>query len=262
MDYMNNDNQLAVIIKESGLEETKSNLLLTKFQDYFSIASEWEVKAKALQVTNENQKAEMQMARAGRLFLREKRLAIEESRKALKEQSLREGKAIDGIANVLKALIVPIENWLDKQEHFVEIKHEEDAKLLHLEAEAKLERERVEKEEADRKEQERIRLENKKLQEEAAKLKAEAEAKEKAMQAEREVARKKQEAMEAKLKAEAEAKEKIKLDAVLKLNAEKAKAELEAAKAKERQEALESELKAQIECPHCHKKFTLPRQEN
>jgi hypothetical protein len=43
----------------------------------------------------------------------------------LKEQALREGKAVDGIANVLKALIVPLEEHLDKQERFVEIRAEE-----------------------------------------------------------------------------------------------------------------------------------------
>lgn len=119
------ENQLSILVKESGLEETKAKFLLDQFTNYFEIASEWEVKASAICVTSADQKVDMQMARAGRLFLREKRIAIEKSRKALKEQSWREGKAIDGIANVLKALIVPIEEWLDKQEHFVEIQEAE-----------------------------------------------------------------------------------------------------------------------------------------
>ena len=118
------ENQLEVIVKESKLETTKAKYILDNFQNYFEIAAEWEKKAKSLIVTNETQTAEMDMARTGRLFLKEKRLAIEKARKELKEQSLREGKAIDGIANVLKGLIVPIEESLEQQEKFVEIQEE------------------------------------------------------------------------------------------------------------------------------------------
>jgi hypothetical protein len=115
------ENQLQVLVRESGLEQSKAQVLLERFQDYFQIAAEWEAKAKTIKVTDAKQQADMQMARVGRLFLREKRIAIENTRKELKEQSLREGKAIDGLANVLKAVIVPIEEYLDQQEHFVEI---------------------------------------------------------------------------------------------------------------------------------------------
>src|SRR3990167_11427401 len=103
------ENQLQVIVKESGLEPTKAKYILEQFSNYFDLADEWTKKAKTIIVTSENQEADMAIARVGRLFLREKRIAIENSRKSLKEQALREGKAIDGIANVLKALIVPIE---------------------------------------------------------------------------------------------------------------------------------------------------------
>jgi hypothetical protein len=118
-------NQLQIIVQESGLEKTKADIILDTFKDYFKIASEWEKKAKAIEVTSETQTAEMRMAREGRLFLREKRIAVEKTRKELKEQALREGKAIDGIANVLKGLIEPIEEYLDRQERFVEIRDDE-----------------------------------------------------------------------------------------------------------------------------------------
>lgn len=149
-------NELEQIVQSSGLEETKSNILLEQFKDYFSIAAEWEKKAKMIAVTDESQSADMQMARTGRLFLREKRIAIEKTRKTLKEQSLREGKAIDGIANVLKALILPIEEYLDKQEHFVEIKAKEKVEAERLEAERKAEEQRIESERLDVLEKERI----------------------------------------------------------------------------------------------------------
>jgi len=163
------ENKLAVIVRESGLETTKAKYVLEKFQDYFEITSEWEKKAKTIIVTNETQQAEMQMARAGRLFLMRKRTDIEKVRKELKEQALREGKAIDGISNILKALIMPIEEYLDKQERFVEIREESKQEALRIEAEKKAEEERIAKEKADAEALERARLENEKLKTEAIK---------------------------------------------------------------------------------------------
>ena len=139
-------NQLVTIVKESGLEKTKADIILTKFQDYFKLADDWEKKAKQIIVKNETQEVEMKMARTGRLFLREKRIAIEETRKELKEQSLREGKAIDGIANVLKALIVPIEEYLEKQEKFIEIQEEKRNESKRIEEEKKEEEKRIARE--------------------------------------------------------------------------------------------------------------------
>ena len=53
------ENQLQIIVKESGLEQTKAKVLLDNFTNYFEIADEWAKKTKTLVVTNENQKAEM-----------------------------------------------------------------------------------------------------------------------------------------------------------------------------------------------------------
>jgi ATPase subunit of ABC transporter with duplicated ATPase domains len=86
---------------------------------------------------------------------------------------LREGKAIDGIANVLKAVIVPIEEYLDEQEHYIERKREAEEEARRLEAE-KLLKEKEEKEKAEREaEEKRIREENEKLKKEAEKREAE-----------------------------------------------------------------------------------------
>lgn len=255
------DNKLQLIVKESGLETTKSKYILDKFTDYFEIASDWEKKAKTIIVKDEKDQAEMQMARVGRLFLREKRIAIEKARVELKEQALREGKAIDGIANILKALIVPIEEYLEKQEKFVEIKALELAEKKRIEEEERIEKERLAQEEADRKEQERIRLENIKLQKEAV-------AREKKMVEEKELA-------DAKLRAEQEANEKIQAEIRAKAEADRIKAEelarvekekadkiIADERAKAEGERLEKEkaqklLDEQIECPFCHKKFNI-----
>ena len=276
------ENQLQVIVKESGLEATKAKVILEKFQDYFEIAAEWEKKAKALVVTNENQKAEMEMARTGRLFLREKRIAIENVRKELKEQALREGKAIDGIANVLKALIVPIEEYLEHQEKFVEIQEEKKREVLKLEMEKRIEAEQIAKELAYAKELEEKRIENEKLKKEAEirekKMSEERKKQEKILAEERAKADAEKKALEEKARKEREAKEKefakerAKADAERKeaeekvrIAKEKEKEKLEKEHAKleaERKEKLRLEnlLKAQVECPFCHKKF-IPNKE-
>ncbi len=118
--------ELGKIIGTSGLEPSKGKYLLDKFNGFFAIADDWKKKAASIVVTSAEQKAEMQMARTGRLFLREKRLEVEKARKELKEESLRESQTIDSVAKVLKNLIEPIESYLDKQEHFVEIREEEE----------------------------------------------------------------------------------------------------------------------------------------
>ena len=227
------ENQLAIMIKEAGLEPTKARYIKERFDDYFDLADEWTIKARAIKVTSADQTGDMAMAREGRLFLMRKRTAIEEARKELKEQCLREGKAIDGIANVLKALIVPIEEHLDKQEHFVELLAEQKREAIRLEVEKRIEEERIAKEKADAEALAKAQIENEKL-------KAEAEIREKKMVLER----KKQEAVLAKERADAEKKRAI---AEFELKKEREKVAAKALKEKKEKEKLEAELKAQEE---------------
>ena len=263
------DNQLQVIVKESGLEQSKASFILERFQNYFEIADEWSKKASSIVVTNASQKAEMDMARTGRLFLREKRIAIEKSRKELKEQALREGKAIDGIANVLKALIIPIEEHLDRQEHYVELKAAAELAEKQKEIAWRIEEERISQEKAEAEKQEQIRLENIRLRQEYAE-------KEKQLEAERAKARMEKQALEQKAAADRKAiedkarkerekqqrilaEQKAKADAERQALAEKAKAERERhekqlAKAERKVEKLIEKL---IECPFCHNKFSI-----
>jgi hypothetical protein len=258
--------ELAVIVKDSGLEPAKAQVLLDNFSDYFQLAAEWEQKARVLVVTDERQVAEMKMAREGRLFLREKRIAIENTRKKLKEQSLRESKAIDGIANVLKALIIPIEEYLDIQEHFIEKKKAAEEEARRLEAE-KLLREKEERERLEREaEERRILEENEKLRKEAegreAAIAKERAKVERAKRAAEEKARKEREAIEAKAKAEREAEriahEKQLADERKKAaaDAERVRKEAEAKAKKEREEyeakiAEERRLASMVTCPKC-----------
>lgn len=199
------ENQLLQVINESGLDKTKAQVLLENFSSYFEIAADWENKARALKVTNIEQKAEMKMAREGRLFLKEKRVNIEKTRKLLKESALREGQTIDAIAKILTNLIAPIEKDLEDKEKFAEIQEanrraalratreadiapyaeflpigldfgvmDEDsykkifdgAKLQYdakIESAKKEEEARIAREKAEREERERIRVENERL---------------------------------------------------------------------------------------------------
>jgi hypothetical protein len=104
----------------TGLEPDAATTLRGAFESMFDQADKWAAQARLIQVTSVEQKREMKLARESRLALREIRCNAESTRKRLKEDSLRRGKAIDGIANVLKALIEPIEEHLQEQETFAE----------------------------------------------------------------------------------------------------------------------------------------------
>lgn len=269
---------LVQIVRSSGLEKTKADFILEKFQDYFKIAADWEAKAKMLVVTSPDQVAEMKMAREGRLYLKAKRVEIERARKELKEQSLREGKAIDGIANVLKGLIEPTEDYLEQQEKFVELQEEkrkaevraarqEEMLSLGMVPElyditnmpadiyaglitARKDVMRQEEEAAKRAEEERIarEAEEKRMREENERLRKEAEERERVLAAERAEAEAKQRAAEEKIRKQKEEADRAALKA--KQEAEerekKLKAEQEARLRKEREERerIEAELKA------------------
>jgi len=121
---MEQTKELAMIAKNSGLEQTKTESLLKSFSESFSKAKNIAGTAREIVVTDEAQKDLMYNARRKRLELRQIRVNVENTRKELKEQSLREGKAIDGMANIIKALIVPVEEYLEKQEKFAEIREQ------------------------------------------------------------------------------------------------------------------------------------------
>lgn len=104
----------------TGLEPDSALALRSAFESMFAQADRWVEQAKLIHVTSIDQKREMKLARESRLALREIRVKAEHARKRLKEDSTRRGKAIDGIANVLKALIEPIEEHLLEQETFAE----------------------------------------------------------------------------------------------------------------------------------------------
>ncbi len=124
------DNPLAVQLREAEIVGTEAAVLETTFAPFFQAAQEWRKKAEAIQVTSGDDKPQIKAAREARLALKEIRVTVDKRRKELKEESLRKGKAIDGMANVIKFLIAPIEEHLEKQEKFVQLQEEQRLQKL------------------------------------------------------------------------------------------------------------------------------------
>lgn len=121
---MEKNNELVKVIIESGVEQSTASVLKEKFLPFFDQAEAWEAKAKMLVVTDVKQIREMKMAREARLALKEIRVNADKTRKTLKEDSLRYGKAVQGVYNVIEYLIAPIEKHLEQQEKFAEIQEQ------------------------------------------------------------------------------------------------------------------------------------------
>ena len=162
--------ELVTIIKDARLEPDLAKEFTINFEEHFKMANEWSKKAKNIIVTNENQTVLMEQARVARLFIRSKRLEIENFRKSKKEYYLRGGQAVDKVCTFLKNMIEPIENHLDLQEHYIEYKKKaEDARLL-AEAQAKAEEDRIAEEKRKSEENARLQAENERLRNEQKKI--------------------------------------------------------------------------------------------
>lgn len=117
---------LVKIEQETQISQETSKNLKTVFMPFFEEAKNFEQQAKAIEVTSEDQVDEMEKAREVRLHLKRLRCDAEKKRKEMKAESLRKGKAIDGMANIIKYLIVPLEEHLKEQEDFAKIKREKE----------------------------------------------------------------------------------------------------------------------------------------
>lgn len=109
---------LTKTVKESNMPTSKAEALEAAFMPFFEAAALHCQTAFTIKVTNLAQTAEMGRARAERLALKDIRVAKEKIRKQVKEDALREGKAIDKIANFLDSVIEPMEKYLLDQEDY------------------------------------------------------------------------------------------------------------------------------------------------
>ena len=128
---------LEVTIKEAGLENPQANLIIEKFKPIFEEVEGLVKGYKDIVITNATQVEEIALAREKRLLLQKARTTADKVRKELKEDALKYSNVIQGIFNTLKDLTSPVEDYLEKQEKFVE--------LLEAETKAKIKAERIAK---------------------------------------------------------------------------------------------------------------------
>lgn len=117
---------LPAIIEKSGIDTQQALEIQTHFEAFLQQIKDWKEKAFAINVTSVDQVFEIAEAKKGYKIVRGVRLNAEAIRKELKEDSLRKGKLIDGIAGFVKDMVAPIEEHLEKQAKFAEIKEKED----------------------------------------------------------------------------------------------------------------------------------------
>lgn len=123
-------NKLVAVVQTAELDQNKTDQLMKTFGGFYREAKFVVDDFKALKVAGVDDTDTMQKAREARLELARIRVKANKTRKQLKEQSLREGRAIQGVYNIIEALIKPVEQHLLEQEQYAErIKAEEEARI-------------------------------------------------------------------------------------------------------------------------------------
>jgi len=115
---------------KSGLDDERHNMLANAFNQITVGLEDALEEAKGIQISGVTDLVNMRKARESRLALRTIRIETENKRKKMKEASLLEGKAIDGMANIVKALVVPVEKDLQEKEDYIQRKEDERIALL------------------------------------------------------------------------------------------------------------------------------------
>lgn len=116
-----NDTALVKAVEESGVEKQTGEMLIGSFINFFGQIGTWKKQAEAIVITDASQTAQMKIARTARLALRDIRLNADKKRKELKEDSLRYGRTVQSIYNLIEGAIAPIEKHLQEQEDFIAI---------------------------------------------------------------------------------------------------------------------------------------------
>lgn len=133
---METQTPLAVVVQQVQLEPEAGQHLLASFKPMFASAQELVEQAAQIFVTDATQVTEIKASRAMRLKLRAVRLEVETTRKKLKEDSLKVGKAIEAVAKKERAAREEAEEKLQaEREAAMKREEEADAKLRQQEAE-------------------------------------------------------------------------------------------------------------------------------
>jgi hypothetical protein len=110
--------ELQVVVRQNNLSENVAHMLEDTFSPFFSAAREVIRNSRSVVVTDATQKAEIKQAHEFRIKLKNLRVESEKTKKNLKEESLRFGKAIDGFYNIFLLLVGTEEKRLQAQEDF------------------------------------------------------------------------------------------------------------------------------------------------
>lgn len=135
---MSQAKQLEVILREQQLETNAASALLEAFGAPFEEAGEILADYQLIKVESEDDKKTMTEARTKRLALKRVRTTVENRRKELKADIVKQGRAIDSVARFVKEVISPAEEYLQLQEDYAAIKAKERADALLAEREGKL----------------------------------------------------------------------------------------------------------------------------
>ena len=106
--------------KQAGVDPEEGIVLRGNFSSFYDEIVEWRTKAREIKSTGKPDAEDVKLARVARLGLKKVRCEVERIRVRLKEKSLCQGKAIDGIARVLRDLCEPVEEKLASVEQYAE----------------------------------------------------------------------------------------------------------------------------------------------
>jgi len=121
------------------LNSENTNSLALSYHPFFSQVSELKNEAMKIKVTHENKSSEVDRAKKMKKKFISIRTDLDSTRKVLKEDSLRKGQAIDGVARFIRSFLDPIEEHLKNQVDFEKIEREKEVAKLQSEREKELE---------------------------------------------------------------------------------------------------------------------------
>lgn len=118
---MSESNKLEVILKQQEVSKADMTKLVEAFGGPFDEAGDIIANYKTIKVSDENDTDTMAEAREKRLILKRARTTVENNRKELKADIVKQGRAIDSVARFVKEEIEPAEAYLESQEKYAEI---------------------------------------------------------------------------------------------------------------------------------------------
>lgn len=115
-----NPQQIVTCVQEFALSEQLAGRLVETFGPMFAEAKGIIEQSSQIKVTDATQLSEMKRCKTLRLQLRDIRTGADKARKAMKEESLRTGQAIEKVSKVVSMLTEPEEARLEEAEKFAE----------------------------------------------------------------------------------------------------------------------------------------------